>query len=289
MMDRAIWLSNKAVVAAIRKFSPNRNWHFQRWADLLSSRWSTRFGKTYFGAIINCDLSDFIDRRIFFFGIWEPNISAVFHAELKPGDFVADVGANIGYDTLLASKIVGGAGRVIAIEASPSIYQRLINNIEVNRRRNVRSVAVAVSDRAGELTLYSEQGNLGRTSSQQRGEAVETHTVQALPLDEILTAEELSRLKFIKVDIEGGEIAFLERLTATLDAYPPDLRLLVEMSEDESGRSKRAFDALKALGFRAYAVENDYAIQTYLAAPAIKRPREITSLPDTQMDVLFKR
>jgi hypothetical protein len=68
-----------------------------------------------------CDLDDVIQRYIFYFGVWEPMISHVTEQMLHKGDVYVDVGANIGYCSLLASNCVGGSGRVVSIEASPTI------------------------------------------------------------------------------------------------------------------------------------------------------------------------
>lgn len=72
---------------------------------------------------------------------------------LKPGDVFVDVGANIGYFSLLASKLVGPGGRVVAIEASPEVFDLLRRNLELNKAHNVRAVNVAISDREGSLQL----------------------------------------------------------------------------------------------------------------------------------------
>src|SRR4051794_26991463 len=63
--------------------------------------------RTIFGAKITGDTADLIQRYIYFFGVWEPDITAWLRSALKPGDCFVDVGANIGYYTLLASQVVG--------------------------------------------------------------------------------------------------------------------------------------------------------------------------------------
>lgn len=288
-VDWAVRIASQAMLSGMRLTNRNEKWRFDRLAKSVSDRWPALFGKTYFGSFILCELKDFIGVRIFFFGIWEPNISAVFHDELSSGDYVVDIGANIGYDTLLASKIVGPTGRVIAIEAAPSIFDRLSRNLALNKVGNVRRVNIAISDSAGEIELFAEEGNLGRTSTLQRGHAKKVEKVATLPLDQVLSTDELARIKFIKIDIEGGEILLLERLINTLEIYPTDVRLIVELSEDDSGRTRRVFDDLLAKGFRAFAIENDYSIESYLASGVAVKPRQISSLPSGQVDVLFKR
>src|SRR5260370_11031201 len=122
------------------------DWYF-RLVKRLSSKY---VGWTYFGAAIDCEIEDHIMKRIFFFNVWEPHNSNLIQSVLRPGDTFVDVGANVGYDTLLGSKSVGHKGRVVAIEAARSIFEQLENNLARNDIGNVRLVKLAVSDSIGE-------------------------------------------------------------------------------------------------------------------------------------------
>src|ERR1700726_3197509 len=75
-------------------------------------KWAT----TYFGARIACDEVDFIQCMISRFGVWEPDVSHVIERNLGRGEVFIDIGANIGYDSLLAASLVGDAGAVVAVE-----------------------------------------------------------------------------------------------------------------------------------------------------------------------------
>lgn len=289
MSDKVFEVLNGLAIWTIRNISWNKDWHFQRWHDFVLARRSTLVSHTYFGARIECELDDFIGKRLFFFRVWEPDISRVITERISPGDVVIDVGANIGYDSLLCSRLVGPKGKVVAIEASAAIFQRLQDNLRRNRATNVRAVNVAVSDREGELVLYSEEGNLGRTSSMQRGDAHAVETVKMSPLDTILSDDERSRVRLIKVDIEGGELPLLRRLVETLHLYPHDMEILVEMSEENVGEEGEVFHGLLEKGFSAFAVPNDYALKAYLHQTRGGPVTKITTLPKTQMDILFRR
>ena len=210
---------------------------------------------------------------------------------LRPGDTFIDVGGNVGYDALLGSKAVGATGRVVTIEASADIFAQLQANLQRNGADNVRAVKVAVASEPGEITLYGgDQGNQGRTSAFSREGLTAIETVPSLPLDMILTEEERHAARLIKIDIEGGELAVLERLAETLDSYGPDLRILVEMSQEDAGRSETVFDQLIALGFSAYAIPNDYKLVSYLKPVAATQLHErLTCLPEVQTDIYFVR
>jgi precorrin-6B methylase 2 len=91
------------------------------------------------------DAKDIIQQYIYYFGVWEPRITGWVSRHLAPGDTFIDVGANIGYYSLLASPLVGKTGTVVAIEASPRTFDDLLFNLELNNVSNVRPVNVAVS------------------------------------------------------------------------------------------------------------------------------------------------
>ena len=287
--EAALLLLNRVAVKRIQLLGAEKELAFDKWFWRFTHRWRRLPGRTYFGAVIDCDLFDFIPKRIYFFGVWEPEVSKAITGELRRGDLFVDVGANIGYDTLLGRALVGPTGKVVAIEASQRNFLELSKNLERNGVTNVRVAKVAVSDREGELTLYSEETNQGRTSSTQRAGSKMSEVVKALPLDEILTPEERQKIRLVKIDIEGGEIPLLERLITTLDLYPSDMRLVVEMSNEDSGRSKVIFDALIAAGFKAYALSNDYTIGAYIKKRPPEPPSAIGHIPQVQTDILFKR
>src|SRR5450755_115400 len=69
--------------------------------------------------------TDWIQRQLYYFGLWEPNLSAWIERRLSTGDVFVDVGANVGYFTLLAAGVVGKTGKVVAIEPMPEIFRHL--------------------------------------------------------------------------------------------------------------------------------------------------------------------
>lgn len=258
---------------------------------LGGSIWPRRRFETYFGATMECDTRDLIQGRIALFGVWEPDVAAVFHDAVRPGDVVVDIGANIGFFSLLSSNLVGPDGAVVAIEASPTISRRLKHNLELNDAENVRVATVAVSDRRGELVLYAGPStNIGRTTTIKSRGLREVERVAALPLDEVLSADELRRVSLIKIDIEGAERPVLTRLLDKIDSYPRHLNVLVEASshEDPAGWDQ-LFRRFVDAGFEARAVENRYDWRWYMDWRQRSTPRPLDELPLTQTDIWFSR
>jgi FkbM family methyltransferase len=248
--------------------------------------------RTYFGAVVECDLWDRVPEFIFHFGHWEPNISYWIGQRLRRGDVFVDVGSNLGYYCLLASGITGPEGKIVAIEASPRIYTRLVQSVEGNSCANVRTVNVAVSQEPGRVTIYAgPAGNSGATSTLPawRDGKAEAE-VAALPLDQILSGEEIRRVRLIKIDVEGAEAPILRQIIGTIGSYPQDVEILVECTlVDQAREWEEIFAKFLQAGFFAFGIENDYSAGWYLQwrRPCPLRP--IYSLPEGQTDVLFTR
>ena len=99
--------------------------------------------RTLFAGPMELCIPDLISTTIYLTGRWEPLITRYIRANLKRGDTFVDVGANIGYYDLIASRIVAQTGRVFAIEASPSIYSRLVRNLALNNCTNITAIHAA--------------------------------------------------------------------------------------------------------------------------------------------------
>jgi FkbM family methyltransferase len=130
---------------------------------------------------------------------------------LKPGDVFVDVGANIGYYTILASTLVGASGKVFAIETTPQIAKVLRFNIKLNELRNVTVVDKATWNSYCKLKMKIAFGEFGCASFFRNGVEVD---VDAIPLDEVLV--NVSKIKLIKIDVKGAEYEVLQGLRQTL-------------------------------------------------------------------------
>jgi FkbM family methyltransferase len=132
---------------------------------------------------------------------------------LRPGMTVLDVGAHHGLYTLLASKCVGSAGTVIAIEPSPRERKRLEGHLKLNRNKNVRLESLALGSERGEADLFLVDGSEDWCNSL-RPPAVTSKShvirVQVKRLDELLQELGVTTVDFIKIDVEGAELDALK-------------------------------------------------------------------------------
>jgi FkbM family methyltransferase len=249
---------------------------------------------TFAGARMFVDITDLIGTCIFHFGVWEPHLSAFIQTRLKPSDVFCDVGANIGYHTLLAAPIVGESGKVVAIEASPIILQDLKRNVELNNATNIRTVAAAVADRACTLTLYRPPyANRGATTTVASRNFVPETEVQALPLGDILSSDEKKRVRLVKIDVEGAEGPIMQNLLETIDEYPDSLEILCEMSTTDTTPGAPDVNTLvkrfAEAGFRAFGIPNSYDLSSYPSFKRAQGPELICSPLTEQRDVVFSR
>lgn len=249
---------------------------------------------TIFGSRFAGDTRDMIQQYVYYFGIWEPNLTSWIRQRLAPGDTFIDVGSNIGYFSLLASKLVGDAGAVVAIEASPKIFSALQSNLARNRANNVRAVNVAVSDQKGTVKLFrGPHYNSGLTTIfDDLGFDFECE-VEAVALSAILTPEEIQNARFIKIDVEGAEWPLVAGMGPLLNRCRHDLEIMVEINPERLAKQgKRPDDILSIFldsGFHAYSIKNDYWALSHLPPHNEERPARIRAPIQCETDLVFSR
>lgn len=243
----------------------------------LRDRARQRVVRARFGAWFTVDTQDLIQRYLYMFGIWEPHMTWWLQGRLRPGDTFIDVGANIGYYSVLASQLVGDGGRVVAIEASPAFHRKLQQQVRINGCENIRAVNGAVSDERRMLTfVLASSANMGANSIvPYDGPAESSFEIEALPLSEILTAAEIDSARVIKIDVEGAEGPVVRGLAPMLDKLRPDAEITVEVTPERMAQLGDSVGELLATmrehGFHVYRLANDYAPESYPAA--IRGPR----------------
>lgn len=136
----------------------------------------------------------------YWLGSYESEMQWLYRAEIRPGDVIYDIGANVGFYTLLAAKLTGSEGRVFAFEPLPRNLAHLNQHLELNKVENVQVVAAAVADRGGEATFSdSSDPSMGHLSAQG---SVKVKTVS---LDQWRANEWSPPPHLIKIDVEGAE------------------------------------------------------------------------------------
>lgn len=156
------------------------------------------------------DMSDpSIPKELYLTGIHEREVTPLFKRVVKEGMTVIDIGAHIGYYTLLAANLVGEKGRVFAFEPGSGNYSLLVRNIEVNEYENVIPLNKAVSNKSGTAKLFLCSDNKGDHRLWPSCEDREWVEVEIISLDKFFESYD-TKIDVIKMDIQGGEMAALQ-------------------------------------------------------------------------------
>ncbi|GAA2677259.1 FkbM family methyltransferase [Streptomyces lunalinharesii] len=238
---------------------------------------------------------DLIQRSILVHGCWEPHVSAFIAGRLTPGAGLVDVGANVGYYSLLAAQLVGPQGRVVAVEPAPDTHAALRANLDLNGFSQVRTVRCAVTAEPGEVRLFvPHAGNVGATSVIEPERHTAELRVPGLPMTEAVTEEELRQARIIKIDVEGAEGTVLASLVPLLDDLPADCEIVVEVSPDRLAACGTTADEVLAPflahGLHPYRLVNSYMPEDYPVMLRRPRPPVRVRGPVTeQMDLVLSR
>lgn len=157
-----------------------------------------------FGWSVNLDLSDYIQRSIYL-GTFERVETDIVEHALKPGMTFVDVGANVGYFTLLAAQRVGTAGRVLSFEPSKALHARLAETVERNALSNVTLIEAGLGDREKIVRLYLNPSFANNSPTMVAHEAAEVTDVRVLRLDDFISTHRIDKIDLMKVDVEGYE------------------------------------------------------------------------------------
>ena len=194
-------------------------------------------------------------------GEWEPEETELVKKLIKPGDIFVDVGANLGYYSLLAARV--GASHVYAFEAQPSTYELLGKNVIINwMTKFITYENLAVYSHTTDLDFfvrnhYPGNSSVGFTAPDQLEKWFDTTTavkVRAVSIDDYF-ADKPGKIDLIKVDVEGAEPAVFEGARRTL-AKHRGVKILCEWSPDQMATARqdpaRLVEFWAEHGFRAH-------------------------------------
>lgn len=195
---------------------------------------------------------DLIQRQLYFQGYFEYRETKIFEKHIKSGMIYLDIGANIGWHTLVASKLIGASGTALAFEPVLKTYKHLEKNINLNNLNNVKIFRCALSDTNGSFPIYpvtpNNDGSNSLFACQNGLKAIEI--IDAKIGSEVLQSLSVDRIDFCKIDVEGAEIKVLKGL----DPFFRERRiktLMIELNED-------ALKHAGCSGYQLFTILNSY-------------------------------
>ncbi len=196
-------------------------------------------------------------------GSYEYQKQKALQQELKAGDMVYDIGANVGFYSLLASVIVGGAGHVYSFEPSPENLRELRRHLELNRVENCTVLDAAVSSSDGEavfdLSDHRCKGRLAASGSLR---------VRTATLDGLVSRKEIRPPNLMKIDIEGAELDCLRGASRVIQEFRPVIFLATHGPEIHAA----CIDLLAGWKYRLSSLDGKAAESTdeLIARPAAR-------------------
>lgn len=193
------------------------------------------------------------------YGVWEKFETEIVKKIIKEGDNVIDLGANIGYYTLLFSRLVGDKGKVFAFEPEPKNFSVLKRNVELNNYKNVILVQKAVSNTNGTTNLFISQTNTGgHTLFFNNNKLTKTSTpIQTIRLDDYFKDQKIP-ISFIKMDIQGSEGLAVDGMKKLLSKNHK-LNLFTEFWKyglnNSEIKSNAFLETLSSLGFLPFIID----------------------------------
>lgn len=214
------------------------------------------------GSVFGLSPSEYVERAALFFpNYYDPEEFAQIAKFIRPGDTFVDIGANIGCYTAFAAQCVGPSGRIIAIEANPSVFERLRHLVERNDLRWVELVHKGMSDREEILDFWPQSaGNLGASTFLPSVEEPHlygaTIKIPCVPLAQVAG----EHVRFMKLDIEGFELRVLERYFEDVLVRPD--YILTECWQSRSGE-RQVIHLLQESGYALIWARGDNYLYEY--------------------------
>lgn len=209
--------------------------------------------------------NDGISREVMRGNIWKPHLFNLMKTLIKPGNNFLDVGSNFGYYTVLLSKLCGINSMIYSIEPNPVLYNRLLNNINLNNLINVIPLKVALGNQTRTINTFNRVNwtilfqNMGMCNMI-GGDC----TVQEICGDSL----NISKLEFIKINTQGYELFVIEGLETIIKNLQPILFMEIQDNSLKNFNCSRIklLEKLKSLNYYVFFIHSQYPAD-YICVP----------------------
>jgi FkbM family methyltransferase len=206
------------------------------------------------GVRLRLDMSQYIDWNSFYH--LDPEHKSLVYELIKPGMFVIDVGSNNGEMALNFARLTGKSGSVIGFEPVPANFKRCKYNFDLNGFANLKVESSALGDLCGNLffddmPLHNSGGAFLSIDSNEQTMAIPVTT-----LDQYALLNNLTRMDFVKIDVEGSELNVLKGAISAINTFKP--MMCIEVNDEhlrrQGGSEEELLGFLNALNYTAKAL-----------------------------------
>lgn len=200
-------------------------WLLRRF-NLLKERFVKKLSN---GLLMELSANDHIEKYLFWYGSYEKKEVITMQTFLTADSVVVDIGANIGYYSLMAAK-KAPAGHIYSFEPVRNNLEKLERNISLNGVTVIHPIKAAISNISGSTTVYVSADDNSGMSGLRSAEnfSGESEIVKCFALDDAVTEYNLPKIDLIKIDVEGSEVNVLQGMKNTRSQQKPVL--LIEVS-----------------------------------------------------------
>jgi len=209
---------------------------------------------------------------------------------LKRGDIFFDIGANVGFFTILGARIVGPSGHVYAFEPVPEIAACNRRNARLNNFHNVTVFAKAVSFSTGKgqllLTQHPGGSKLSTAGTPLASELTGTLAVDVISIDNLVAQQDLAPPMVVKIDVEGAELDVLAGMRRTINRFKPVIIYEIDHLHEEGFLHKcnEVDTFLNAFGYEIITLEDAYPNTRSYVRHAVAIPRLAELMVEVQSD-----
>ena len=226
---------------------------------------------------------NYLEQEIIKSGAWEPSTTRFFRDALRVGQVVVDIGANVGYFSLLSAALVGPAGQVHSFEPYPGYVERMKLSLTANNFANIRLNEFALGDRRQRHKLFkglaSARMHRWKHENPVFNKVHDEVEVECIRFDDY-AAQNLTRVDLMKIDVDGYEISVLRGAAETIKKYRPVV--VIEVYEDalrDAGGSSAELSAMfHGWGYQPYSEKGELFSYEELAGRATAKPATSTNV-----------
>jgi FkbM family methyltransferase len=173
---------------------------------------------------MDLDLNEYLQSYLYFFGSYELPTLKLIRRLLKSSYTVFDIGANVGYTSLIFAKFIGDTGKIYGFEPEIKNYDTFVKNINLNKLINVYPQKFAVADDNKTIKLYlSKNENDGIHSTLLHTDTLSENyeEVDAIKIDDFVQKNNIDIINFVKIDVEGAEIDVIRGMKKVMKELKP--------------------------------------------------------------------